>query len=165
MFSNADDRFSSSASSQNRQATKNDGLSYLPSQDRALSVDQHSLARQTPFIAAQFSRAADHTMARDDERNTIARAGTGYGANRPRLTYAGGHFTVRLDLAVRYLLKVVPDPHLKRRRLDVKRKIEIAALTCDEFVERFDPTLEVRVQRAARGFDGRLRILPGEFAN
>src|SRR5258708_22185397 len=101
----------------------------LPDPRRTRTVNQHSLARQTPFITAQFSRAADHTMARDDERNTIARAGTGYGANRLRLTYDGGHFTVRLDLAVRYLLKVVPDPHLKRRRLDVMRKIVIAALT------------------------------------
>ncbi len=148
-----------------KQATKNDGLSYLPSHDRALTVDQHSLARQTPFITAQLSRATDHAMARDDERNPITRTGTSDGANSTRLTYTRSHFSVRFHLAVRYLLEVVSDPHLKRCRLDVKRKIEIAALTCDEFVERFDPTLEVRVQRAARGFDGRLRILPGEFAN
>ena len=83
-------------------------------------LQQGLLPLAAPAIAAQFTRAAHHAMARNGHSYRIAGARLGYGTHASGLADGAGDLTVGFCRAIRDGLEVLPDTTLKRRCLHIE---------------------------------------------
>ena len=91
----------------------------------AFGLDRRALAAEPPAIAAHLSGPANDAVARNYEGDDVARAGAGHRTGRARGADGGRDLSVRREAPVRNRLQITPDPHLKRRRPDVQRQIQM----------------------------------------
>ena len=98
-------------------------------------------------------------MTRNRDRHRVGRARARDGSSCGGPADAGRNFGVGFDAAVRDRLQIAPHPHLKSRRPDVQRKIELRLFAFEVSRERFDPPCEVGMVRRGHGRDRGVAVL------
>src|SRR6266850_3095206 len=100
------------------------GVDYSLLGSRAFLLEQLFLAWKAPAIAAEGAIFANHPMARHDDRSRVRRASAGNSSHGFRLAERPRHLRVRARPATGNPLQFLPDAPLKRRRLQIERKVQ-----------------------------------------
>src|SRR5262245_59115087 len=102
-------------------------------------IQQRSLALDAPAVAAQPTVLADHTMAWDDQRDWVGRAGACNCSRRRGLAERLGDSPVGAGAAVGDGPQRLINSPLERGRLYVERQIEVGLFPVKVAEDRADP--------------------------
>jgi len=128
---------------------------------RRFEFEEATLALEAPSVAAEMSRSAECTMARDYNSDRICAIGGSDGANRARASDTSRDFGVRAGLAAGDSAELVPHEALKWGAADIERQFEDCGIAVKIFCDRARPFAGEGVVALDRGF----RIIRAKLGN